>query len=63
MKLKDLSPILWSQHTAIQNAILYNRATDKDEMVATIDYMVANYPEANIIRIQAQDSFLVLIYE
>ena len=63
MKLKDLSPILWSQRTAIQNAILYNRATDKDEMVATIDYMVANYPEVNIIRIQAQDSFLVLIYE
>ena len=63
MVLKDLSPVLWSQHTTVQNAILYNRKTDKDEMIATIDYMVANYPEVDIIRIQAQGDFLVLIYE
>ena len=60
MKLKDLSPVLFSRTGSIQMAILYDRARDEDVAHGSVDYIVANYPEAVVRRITADADTLII---
>ena len=61
MKLAKLKTILCSYHGSIQFAVLYAQATNETLVDgATIDYIVENYPNAEVKRIQACADKLII---
>lgn len=60
MKLNDLKTILYSSRDNLQFAILYDIKTNEDIEKGAIDYIVANYGEKEVIRIEAIKNNLVI---
>jgi hypothetical protein len=60
MKLKNLKSILKSNRGNIQFAILYDSKTNADIEQGTIDNIVENYGEKEVVRIEAFESQLII---
>ena len=61
MKIKDLKGIAYSSHGCMQFAVLYNYNSQVDiENGCTVDYLIQEYGELELHRIQAVDDMLVL---
>lgn len=61
MLLSQLKPILCSYHGSIQFAVLYEMVSNTTLVDgATVDYIVENYPDVVVKRIQAYDDKLII---
>lgn len=60
MKLKELKPVLRSNRGSVQFAILYDSKTNSDIESASIDYIVENYGDKDVIRIEAFENQLIV---
>lgn len=61
MKIGDLKDIAYSNHGCVQFAVLYDYNSQKDvENGCTVDYLIREYSELELYRIQAVDDLLVL---
>lgn len=61
MKIKDLKGIAYSNHGCVQSAVLYDYNSQNGiENGCTVDYLIENYGELELHRIQAVDDLLVL---
>lgn len=60
MKLKELENILYSNGGYTQFAILYDIETNTDIATGTIDYIVKNYGEKDVKRIEAFEHQLLI---
>ena len=60
MKIKDLKGIAYSSHGCVQMAVLYNYNTQKDLDSGSVDYIIKNYGELELTRIQAYNDQLIL---
>ena len=60
MKLKDLKSVLRSPRGGVQFAILYDSNTCTDIAEASVDYIVENFPEKEVIRIEAFEHQLII---
>lgn len=63
MKLKELRSVLHSTRGGIQMAILYNRAQDKDIVIGSVEYIVENYPEAEVDQLSASQDYIIITTE
>lgn len=62
MKLKELSPVLYSTIGNIQFAIVYDKSENKDiESGCSVDYAVKHYAESDVKQIQADNNYLVIV--
>lgn len=60
MKLNELKGILKSNRGCTQFAILYDSRTNADIATGTIDNIVANYGEKEVVRIEAFENQLII---
>lgn len=60
MKLKQLDSVLYSSRGDVQMGVLYNINTGNDISSGTVDYIVSNYPNANVYRICANKDEIVI---
>lgn len=60
MKLNELKSILYSNRGSVQLAILYDSKTNTDIASGIIDYIVANFGEKEVIRIEAFENKLII---
>ena len=60
MKLNDLKAILYSSRDNLQFAILYDIKTNEDIAKGSIDYIIANYGNLEVVRIEAIKNNLVI---
>lgn len=60
MKLNELKNILQSNRGCVQFAILYDSKKNADIDNGTIDYIVANHGEKEVIRIEASENQLII---
>ena len=60
MKLNELKTILYSNRGTTQFAILYDSNKNEDVANGTIDAIVKNYSEKEVIRIEAFGSQLII---
>lgn len=60
MKLKDLKQILYSNRGSIQFAVMYDSKTNTDIERGTIDNIVANHGEKEVVRIEAFENQLII---
>lgn len=60
MKLNELKSVLRSNRGSIQFAILYDSKKNVDIENGTIDYIVENYGEKEVQRIEAFESQLLI---
>lgn len=60
MQIKDLKSIAYSSHGCVQMAVLYNYNTQKDLDSGSIDYIIKNYGDLELTRIQACNDQLIL---
>lgn len=60
MKIKDLRGIAYSTHGDVQWAVLYSQTRQCDEQHATVDYIIKEYGELDLVRLRACGSYLVL---
>lgn len=60
MKLNELKSILYSNRGNTQFAILFDSKTNADIANGTIDNIVANYGEKEVIRIEAFENQLII---
>lgn len=63
MKLNELKSVLKSQTGNIQMAILWNWNTGKDMAEGSVDYIVSNYGDSNVVRISAYEDKLIISAE
>ena len=60
MKVKDMKGLIYSTHTHIQHIIIWDSKEMKDwDMKPSIEYLIANHPDLEVKRIEADGSFLV----
>lgn len=60
MKLKELEPILYSDLCNVQHVIVWDSKKRKDwDRTPSVEYLIENHPELEILRIQAYNNFLV----
>ena len=61
MKLKELKPILYSNHGNLTTCILYDISVDLDiESGCTAEYLIDKYGEREVKRLQADDNCVVI---
>ena len=60
MKLNELKSILYSNRGYTQFAILYDSKTNADISMGTIDNIVAEHGEKEVIRIEAFENQLLI---
>lgn len=60
MKLNELKTILRSARGSIQFAILYDSKTNTDVANGSVEYIVENYGEKKVVRIEAFESQLLI---
>lgn len=60
MKIKELKGLCFSNHGLVQMAVLYNYNTQMDVATGSIEYIIRDYGEWELTRIQAHNSLLVL---
>lgn len=60
MKIKDLKGIAYSSYGSMQMAVLYDYSTQKDVALGTVDYIIKEFGDLELIRLQAQEHRLVL---
>lgn len=61
MKLKDLKTVLYSSRGAVQFAIVYDRAQNKDlENGCSIDYAVEKYGDRTVCHVEAFENQLLI---
>ena len=60
MKLKELKTVLSSNRGCIQLAILFDSKTNSDIENASIDYIVENHGDKDVIRIEAFENQLIV---
>lgn len=60
MKIKDLKGIAYSSPGSMQVAVLYNYSTQKAVALGSIEYIIKEFGDLELIRLQAQDHGLVL---
>ena len=60
MKIKDLKSVAYSSHRLVQWAIVYDHSTRKDVLKGTVESAISTYGECELIRLQADQDFLVM---
>lgn len=60
MKIKDLKDVAYSVHGYTQMAVLYNQSTQMDVATGSVDYIIKEYGEWELTRLQAHNGLLIL---
>lgn len=60
MRLKDLAGVLRSPVGSVQRALLYVTST-RSLIVGSVERMVTDYPDAEVTRIGADESHVVIV--
>ena len=60
MFLKNLKPVLHSNRGNVQMAVIWDSQTGSDLADGTIDFLVEEYGDLQVKRIEAQDNQLIL---
>ena len=60
MKIKDLKDVAYSTHGYVQWAVLYSQSKQEDVEHATVDHIIKEYGDLELVRLVAAGDQLVL---